>query len=85
MWEVRRNLESTVFGFYNYVMGRNYKRKVHQYTTHLSEHYKQSFNIDLIQSLESSKNMVQYDTLVTSVANGYENVEDYYDKSSCVH
>lgn len=85
MWQVRRNIEEQIFGFYNYAMGLNYIEKVKQCKTQLSKHYQDSFKIDLEHSLRRSLSLVDYDTSVTSITFGYSTLDDYYFRSSAIH
>ena len=85
MWECGTNIENRLFGFYNYILGQNVKRKIELLSPNLIQPYLDNHGIDLMESLEKSKNLIDIDKNLTSVTFGYGTIQNYYDKASCIH
>ncbi|TNV77592.1 hypothetical protein FGO68_gene4857 [Halteria grandinella] len=85
MWECGKNLEHRNMGFYNYVLGNNLKRKINLFAPKIHQHYKDNHGIDVHQVLSQCRHLIDIDTHMTAKSFGYGNIENYYDKASCIH
>ena len=85
MWECGENIEKRLFGFYNYFLGKNLKKKIELMSPNMREAFFDNHGIDITETLSKSRHLIDIDTHMTSVAFGYGDVKNYYDKASSVH
>ena len=85
MWECGDNIEKRLFGLYNYFLGKGLKAKLEKIAPNLREAYLASHGIDINVILRESRHLIDIDTHLTSKTFGYGNIQNYYDKASCVH
>jgi abhydrolase domain-containing protein 1/3 len=85
MWECGDNIEKRLFGFYNYVLGKNLKVKFETMIPVISEPFLEKHGIDLRESLRKSRHLIDIDSHITSKTFGYGDVKTYYDRASCIH
>ena len=84
-WMLKDPIRNSMFGFYNYAMGRNLNKIMLRHEPVLKEHFK-SINIDIRDTVtRNPPSIITFDDVFTAPAFGYEGVDDYYQKASCYH
>lgn len=82
--KVSEQLNDKLCGLYNKAFTKNLVRKYNQHINTLRP-LEDKLNIDLSTALRGMRTVREIDELITSRQYGFESVEEYYDKSSCVH
>ena len=85
MWECGENIETRLFGFYNYILGKNLKAKLEKWAPNIREAYLSAHGIDLHETLPRMRHLIDIDAHMTSKTFGYGDIKTYYDKASCIH
>lgn len=85
MWECGSHVQEKNFGFYNYILGQNVKRKIEIHASTIRAGYLAHHGIDLDHTLRQSRHLIDIDTHLTAVTFGYGTLDNYYDTASCIH
>lgn len=82
--KVSEQLNDKLWGLYNKAFTKNLVRKYNQHIETLRP-LEDKLKIDLDIALRDMQTVRQLDNLITWRQYGFESVEEYYDKSSCIH